>query len=128
MANKEKNQILGELEAEIMEVVWKLETASVRDVLEKINLKRKIAYTTIMTVMSRLYDKGVLKRNLDVSGAYVYRAAKTREGFFAAASKKMINGLLSDYGEVAVAQFLDAVESSNLDDLKKWKRKLKSIK
>lgn len=128
MAIRKKNQALGELESEIMEVIWKLETASVRDVLKKISSKRKIAYTTIMTVMSRLYDKSILKRSLDSSGAYVYRATKTREGFFASASKKMINGLLSDYGEVAVAQFLDAVESSNLDDLKKWKKKLKSIK
>jgi|AntRauTorcE11897_2_1112592.scaffolds.fasta_scaffold25200_2 predicted transcriptional regulator len=128
MVNKEITQVFGELEAEIMELVWKLKTVSVRNVLEKISLKRKIAYTTVMTVMSRLHDKGMLKRTLDTSGAYVYSATKTKDKFFAAASKKMIGNLLNDYGEVAVAQFFDAVESSNLKDLKKWQKKLKSIK
>lgn len=128
MKNNKKTSPLGELENEIMEVMWKLEAASVRDVLKKISSRRKIAYTTIMTVMCRLFDKGILKRNLDNSGAYVYHAVKTKEQFLANASKKMINNLLSNYGEVAVAQFLNAVEGSHLKDLKKWQEKLKRIK
>lgn len=123
-----KITFLGDLEKEVMEIVWGLKESSVRDVLHKINPKREIAYTTVMTVMSRLHKKGALKRSLDTSGAYIYRATKNKEEFMSAASKKVINSLLHNYGEVAVAQFLDAVESSNLDNLKKWQKKLKNIK
>ena len=123
-----KQNPLGELESEIMEVMWKLEEASVRDVVEKISQKRKIAYTTVMTVMSRLSDKKILKRCQDSGGAYIYCPTKSKKDFLSASSKKVINNLLSNYGEVAVSQFFDAVESSNLKDLKKWQKKLKNLK
>ncbi len=62
---------LGELEADIMSVVWGLGTASVKDVFEELYPEKRLAYTTIMTVMSRLANKGVLKQ--DRSGtAYIY--------------------------------------------------------
>lgn len=62
---------LGELEADIMSVVWKLGSASVKDVFEQLYPEKRLAYTTIMTVMSRLANKGVLKQ--DRSGtAYIY--------------------------------------------------------
>jgi predicted transcriptional regulator len=128
MKQRKKHEALGALEQEIMEVMWKQEKASVRDVLVKISTKRKIAYTTVMTVMSRLVDKGILKRCSDSGGAYIYCPIKTKAEFLAASSKKMIHSLLSSYGEVAVAQFMDAVSSSNLKDLKDWQKKLKNLK
>ncbi len=74
MTNCMKNKIassLGSLEKEIMEILWKLKTASVRSVLNQLCKKREVAYTTIMTTMSRLHAKGVLKRQQDASGAYI---------------------------------------------------------
>lgn len=128
MKKKKINQTLGDLEAEIMKIIWKLETASVRQVFSRLKKKRKIAYTTVMTVMTRLAQKGILRRQLDESGAYIYTPIQDKSSFFAAASKKVINNLIKEFGEVAVAQFIDAVESSNLKDLEKWQKKLKKIK
>lgn len=128
MKKKKITQILGDLEAEIMEIVWKLETVSVRQVFSRLKKKRKIAYTTVMTVMARLAQKGILSRKLDESGAYIYAPIQDKSAFFAAASKKVINSLINEFGEVAVAQFIDVVESSNLKDLEKWQKKLKKIK
>lgn len=119
------NKLLGDLEAEIMERIWELEKASVRQVLNLIGEKRSVAYTTVMTVMSRLYNKGILKRRVDESGAYIYSPCKRKDVFLAEASKRAVNSLIKDFGEVAVAQFFDAVESSDFKDLKKWRRKLK---
>jgi predicted transcriptional regulator len=69
---------LGELEVEIMNAVWDLGKASVQDVFEALYPQRKLAYTTIMTVMSRLAAKGVLEQ--DRSGiAYLYAPLVTRE-------------------------------------------------
>ena len=118
---------MGELEAEIMEVVWKLKGASVREVLDIIKRKKQIAYTTVMTVMSRLFEKGILRREMDENGAYVYQPVKCRESFLAAASKRALQSFIREYGDVAVAQFVDLVESVDSKQSKEWKRKLKEL-
>jgi predicted transcriptional regulator len=64
-------------ELEIMHVVWKLGRASVRDVYETLLQRRKVAYTSVMTVMKILEQKGHLKKE-QVERAYVYEAAKPR--------------------------------------------------
>ena len=64
-------------ELEIMHVVWKLGHASVRDVYETLRQRRKVAYTSVMTVMKILEQKGHLKKE-QVERAYVYQAAKPR--------------------------------------------------
>lgn len=69
---------LGELEADIMSVVWKLGSASVKDVFEELYPEKRLAYTTIMTVMSRLANKSVLKQ--DRTGtAYMYTPNVSQE-------------------------------------------------
>ena len=127
---KKKNttQILGELEAEIMEIVWKLKSASVREVLDNLKKRRKVAYTTIMTVMARLAGKGILKRKLDESAAYIYTPAQDKGVFLANSSRKLIKNLIDEFGEVAVAQFIDAVGDSDQKDLAAWQKKLKKIR
>lgn len=127
MKTKKSNYSLGELEAVIMKTIWKLNRASVRQVLNRLKKKRKLAYTTVMTVMARLADKRVLKRKLDESGAYIYTPVQDKQDFLASTSKKAINRLIKEFGEVAIAQFIDVVEASNLKDLEKWQKKLKKI-
>ena len=128
MKVKKINQTLGELETEVMEIVWQLNDVSVRQVLNRLRKKREVAYTTVMTVMTRLTDKGILRRKFDENGAYIYTPTQDKQSFFASASKKAINNLISEFGEVAVAQFIDVVEKSNIKDLEKWQKKLKGIK
>lgn len=111
-----------------MEIVWKFKSASVREVLDNLKKRRKVAYTTVMTVMARLADKGILNRKLDKSGAYVYVPSQDKETFLAASSRKLIKNLIDEFGEVAVAQFIDAVSDSNQKDLAQWQKKLKKIR
>lgn len=66
---------LGETEMEVLHHVWELKEASVAEVRERILENRKVAYTTIMTVMKNLADKGYLKyRKEGIS--YIYSPAK----------------------------------------------------
>jgi predicted transcriptional regulator len=65
-------------ELAIMKEVWQIEKATVRDVYEALREKRSIAYTTVMTMMKILEDKGYLKRT-QVDRAYVYRPARPRQ-------------------------------------------------
>ena len=60
-----------------MKVVWRLEKATVRDVYEKLRTRRTIAYTTVMTMMKILEEKGYLTKTR-ADRAYEYRPAKPR--------------------------------------------------
>jgi predicted transcriptional regulator len=66
---------LGESEMEILHHVWELGEATVAQVKERILKKRKVAYTTVMTTMKNLNDKGYLKYRKD-GNTYVYSARK----------------------------------------------------
>jgi predicted transcriptional regulator len=65
-------------ELAIMKVVWQLGEATVRAVYEAMRETRQIAYTTVMTMMKVLEDKGFLKKTL-VDRAHVYRPAQPRQ-------------------------------------------------
>lgn len=60
-----------------MKVVWRLDRATVRDVYEALRERRTIAYTTVMTMMRVLEEKGYLEKEL-VDRAHVYRPVKPR--------------------------------------------------
>jgi predicted transcriptional regulator len=65
-------------ELAIMKVVWRLETVTVRDVYEAIRARRPIAYTTVMTMMRILEEKGYLLKSSS-DRAHVYTPAKPRQ-------------------------------------------------
>jgi predicted transcriptional regulator len=65
-------------ELTIMKIVWRLKHATVRDVYETLQVKRQIAYTTVMTMMKILEEKGFLKKTM-VERTHVYKPAKPRE-------------------------------------------------
>ncbi len=64
-------------ELEIMHVVWGLGRATVRDVYEALRERRQVAYTSVMTVMKILEQKGYLKKKQE-DRAYLYRSARPR--------------------------------------------------
>jgi predicted transcriptional regulator len=65
-------------ELAIMKVVWDLETATVRDVYQRLRARRDIAYTTVLTMMKILEQKGYVTR-ARAERAFVYRAARPRQ-------------------------------------------------
>lgn len=69
---------LGPLEAEVMRLVWEIGEVQVDEVHSVLQKDREIAYTTVMTVMSRLSAKGLLTRRKQ-GRAYLYTAARDRE-------------------------------------------------
>ncbi len=74
---------LGELEAQVMLRVWQLDTpSSVRAVQEALLPDREPAYTTVMTVLDKLFRKGLLRRRLD-GRAYLYEAVLSRDAYTA---------------------------------------------
>src|SRR5262252_8117250 len=72
---KSAKPLLTDQELEIMKIIWTRGTATVRDVYEELLTRRKIAYTTVMTMMGILEQKGHLKKSAD-ERAYVYTPAQ----------------------------------------------------
>jgi predicted transcriptional regulator len=70
--------VLTEQELEIMKIVWQLTNATVRDVYEELRKRRRIAYTTVMTMMNILEQKGHLKKARQ-ERAYVYQATRPQK-------------------------------------------------
>jgi predicted transcriptional regulator len=70
-----KKNVLTDLELEIMKVIWRRETATVREVYEELLTQRKIAYTTVMTMMGVLERKGRVVKQENIR-AYIYSAAE----------------------------------------------------
>lgn len=106
-------KFLGELELAVMTIVWDRQLATVSDVLKTLQQAegRQLAYTTVMTILSRLTEKGWLvaeKRGR----AFSYRAVHSRQEAEAAAVSSVVRALLEDFGDVVVTQFV-----KELDDL-----------
>lgn len=105
-------KVLGELEADVMHIIWQSPTAaSVRFVTETLQKKRKIAYTTVMTIMNRLVEKGLLKRKSQ-GKAYTYQAVYSKNRLLTKVSRQIIKNLVDTFGESAVAHFADKIEQT----------------
>jgi predicted transcriptional regulator len=113
-------KLLGELENAVMDILWAHGEASVREVLDELNRTRSLAYTTVLTVMSRLVDKGLLTQN-KTGRAYLYRPVMSREAYVAESAGQIIRSLVEDFGDIALAQFsqeLDGLDPDRLAALK----------
>ncbi|MFF9012509.1 BlaI/MecI/CopY family transcriptional regulator [Streptomyces sp. NPDC014870] len=108
---------LGELEAEIMDRFWRWDRpATVREVVDDINLHREVAYTTVTTVTSILFHKGHLTRARD-GRIWRYRAAASREAYSAAL---MEDGLeASEDREGALVHFVGNLDADEIAALRK---------
>jgi predicted transcriptional regulator len=103
---------LGELETAIMEVVWSRGQSTVREVLSGLQRTPSPAYTTVLTVMTRLAEKGLLQRTRSAK-VDIYRAIYGREEFGQRVSAAAVRGLVDEFGEVALAQFAAALERAD---------------
>ena len=105
-------EVLGPLEAEVMEVAWDLGEVTVRDVHEALNESRPVAYTTVMTTMGRLADKGLLRRVEDQK-AHRFTPLLSREQYADSTVKSVVDWLVTQFRDPAVAYFLDRVEKED---------------
>jgi predicted transcriptional regulator len=97
---------LGPLEAEVMGVLWRAgRPLPVREVAAALNAERTapLAYTTVMTVMSRLAGKGILARSR-AARRFVYSPVA------ADAAEIAVRGVLEEFGDAALARFVQRAE------------------
>lgn len=113
---------LHELESEVMEAVWMRDESTVRDILEALNRGRKQrAYTTVMTIMSRLHRKGLLERRR-VGRTDVYRPALDRDSYLSARADAEVSELVAQYGDRALVRFSAELEKLDANRLRKLRK------
>ncbi len=110
---------LHDLEATIMDVVWskRLSSFAVGDVLAILEKQRDIAYTTVMTTVTRLYEKGILQRERD-GKRYLYSPTLTREEFMESTAREVLDEAVGGHQAMAMlAEKVSEASAGELDDL-----------
>lgn len=100
----------GELQRRVMEVLWTCDECTVRDVHARLNAERPIAYTTVMTVMSRLAEQGILERE-KLGKTCIYRAATSRDE---AKAGELVDELVGRYGALGLAKLVERSRKSDM--------------
>lgn len=113
--------LLGPLEYEVMQALWKRAPANVPDVLDRVNERRAgdpLAYTTVMTVLARLHEKGLLER-VKAGRGYDYTPLFDESGLVEHLGRQEVAGLVARYGNVAIAQFAETLQGSDPELLRR---------
>ncbi|MGH1468146.1 MAG: BlaI/MecI/CopY family transcriptional regulator [Bdellovibrionales bacterium] len=110
--------IMGHLEAKVMEAIWTRSEASVREVWEDLGGEKKTAYTTVMTIFHRLYEKGYLARRT-VGRAHRYRPHASRSEFQGNALSRILGGVLRQLRNSQPLGVVDRLSKSDRTLLKK---------
>ncbi|HEV2444960.1 MAG TPA: BlaI/MecI/CopY family transcriptional regulator [Candidatus Sulfopaludibacter sp.] len=111
-------------ELEIMKVVWERDSATVRDVYEALLEKRKVAYTTVMTMMKILEQKKYLKKSQS-ERAYVYRPAQPKGQVIGAMVKEFVNRVFNGSAEPLLVHLVEEhnLSPEDLEEIAQLRRK-----
>jgi len=104
-----KPKALSELEQEVMNIVWECGDCSVREVLTRINKKKKLAYTTISTILQRLYDKGLVART-NMRLVIYYSPKLSKENYSKNMARSFIAKFFNSFGDAAIASFAESID------------------
>jgi len=117
--------LLGPLEIQVMDVLWVTSECSVRDVVEK--LDRRLAYTTVMTTLDRLFKKGLLDRR-KAERAFVYSARVSNQEWERQRAGDLVAGLLAGSQpsrEMLLSSLVDAVGQHDVLLLERLEEKVR---
>jgi len=118
-----KSVSLGPLEQEVMKCVWKEQQLTARDVVTCLSKKRDIAYNTVQTIMTRLVDKGLLKRTLQ-GKTHTYQPLQKKDHILQSAIGQSMRGFMNQFGEDALMAFVDGLDDISEETRHKLVQKL----
>src|SRR5215210_7080522 len=103
--------VLGELQTAVMELLWREPGLTVNEVEERLQRRREIAHTTVLTTLDRMHRKGYLTRAKE-GKAFVYAPRYTREEFERGVAQEVLGALLGQFSETALSAFVDLVSEA----------------
>ncbi len=109
--------VLGPLEQRVMARLWQAGPRAVGEVMEALNAsaERQLAYTTVMTILVRLHEKGLVTRQKE-GRLYRYTAAVAEASLEAQVGRRELNRLIDRYGAASVAGFAAELGEGDLAD------------
>jgi BlaI family penicillinase repressor len=118
---KKPARVLGLQELQIMNVVWDRGRVTVRDVYEELRKRRQVAYTTVMTMMTILDQKGFLKRIPGEERAFVYEPARSRQTVMRATVNEFIDRVFGGSANPLMLHLIEDkhVTEKDLDELRR---------
>ena len=119
---KEQLDFRGDLQAEVMSVVWKLGEAKVEDV--RAAQRKGLAYNTIQTVMNRLFERGLLKRELR-GNAFVYSARYDEGAYLARSIGDRLKSASPDARREALHNLVGELAPDDLAELSRYANRIK---
>jgi len=120
---RRSNTLTGQ-ELEIMKIVWARDRVTVRDVYEALLERRKVAYTTVMTMMNILEHKKYLKKT-QLERAYVYRPARPQGQVIGAMVRDFVNRVFNGSAEPLLVHLVEAhnLSAADLEEIARLRRK-----
>jgi predicted transcriptional regulator len=104
---------LGELEATVLSALWSSASPlSVREVLALVQRRPGLAYTTVLTVLDRLHDKGLVVREKE-GKAFLYRPRVSREVWLGERAVQVLTGAREPPNQAVLMAFLDSAEKAD---------------
>jgi predicted transcriptional regulator len=119
-----RSKTLTEQELEIMKIVWDRGSATVRDVYETLLERRRVAYTSVMTMMNILEQKGHLKRK-QVDRAYLYESTKPRAQVTRGMVREFVDRVFNGSAEPLLLHLIEdeKLTEKDLDEMKRLIRR-----
>jgi len=117
---------LTKYELEIMEILWRLREASVREIQQAIVDRKRPAYTTVQTIVGRLEAKGAVKRTRQISNAFLFQPAITKKSAYRRVFEEFL-GLFGGSAQTAVTHLVESGKLT-LEDLKALEETAKKSK
>ena len=110
--------VLGELQTAVMELLWQEPGLTVNEVEERLQRRREIAHTTVLTTLDRMHRKGYLTREKQ-GKAFTYAPRYSRKEFEQGMAQEVLSALLGQFTEPALSAFVDLVseDAETLDRL-----------
>lgn len=121
------NRFFGPLEAKVMTVLWEGSEMTIKDVQKKLEAEKCVNFNTVMTVMNRLVDKGILVKRTE-GRTSLFRPVLSQDVFLDTQSKELTHELMDEFGPLVVNHMLDALEDVDEGLLDKLEQKIKQLK
>lgn len=115
-------KVLGDLEARVLRAAWELgHPAPAREVHERVAAEHRVARVTVITVLNKLVEKGLLRREKRGDLLH-YEAAMSEEEFMAYASRRVVEGILALGPQAVAASFVDLLAERDPERLGELER------
>lgn len=92
-----------------MNIVWELDECSVKEVMERVNRRKQLAYTTVATILQRLHDKGLVTRK-GQGNIFMYSSKLSKKSYSKNLAQSFLNKFFSSFGDVAVTSFAESID------------------